>query len=94
MLFYSKWIAIVICTAPIWATLVQHVWELRVKPRLIPDGEIADMADHLVSKHGLEADSQAYMLQIEAWMDGDMVQQGILQRVRGELSRRDVFRQS
>lgn len=84
----SGWIIGGIASLPIWGTLLWHTWELSIRPRLIPVGEIMALADELIAKHGPRAEEMAFIEEDRAWRYSEAFQQGKWHRVRRELWRR------
>jgi hypothetical protein len=84
----SGWIIGGIATSPIWGTLLWHTWELSIRPRLIPVGNIKAVADDLVAKYGPRAEEIAFIEEDRAWRYSETFEQGKWHRVRRELWRR------
>lgn len=78
---------ICICTAPIWGTLLFHIWEQFIKPRFVPQAEITRMARQLVIEYGPDCDERAATEEHYAWHRGDIYQQAVWRRVRLELDK-------
>ena len=83
-----NWLIWLIALSPVWGTLVWHTWELSIRPRLIPSGDIKALADELIARHGLRADEIAVIEEDRAWRYSHTFDQGKWQRVRRELRRR------
>ncbi|HEY0281979.1 MAG TPA: hypothetical protein VGC27_05095 [Rhizomicrobium sp.] len=77
-----------IVTAPILGIPLWQVWDLIIRPRLIPIGEIKALADTMIAKHGLRAEEMAFVEEDRAWRYSDAFEQGKWHRVRRELWRR------
>jgi hypothetical protein len=84
----SGWIIGGIATSPIWGTLLWHTWDLSIRPRLIPAGDIKAVADDLVAKYGPRAEEIAFIEEDRAWRYSETFEQGRWHRVRRELWRR------
>lgn len=81
-------LVIAIGSSPIWGTLLWHTWELSIRPRLIPVGEVEALTDELIAKYGSRAEEMAFAEEDRAWRSSDDFQQGRWHRVRRELWRR------
>jgi hypothetical protein len=72
------------------ATLAWHLWQLSIKPRLIPREKIKRMAGELVARYGDDAEEAAFTNEDRAWRRSDTLEQGIWHQVRLELHRRQA----
>ncbi len=77
-----------VATSPIWATLLWHVWDLGLRPRLLPTREVEALADAMIALHGPRAEEAAFIEEDSAWRRSEIFQQGKWHRVRRELWRR------
>jgi hypothetical protein len=82
------WLTWLVASSPIWGTLLWHTWELSIRPRLIPAGDIKAIANELIARHGLRAEEIAVIEEDRAWRYSHTFDQGKLQRVRRELRHR------
>ena len=90
-----KWLAIALALSPAWATLMWHIWMLAIKPRLIPRGRIARMADELRIEYGEAAEEAAFTFEDRAWRHSQELEQGIWHQVRIELHKqREINRKT
>lgn len=83
-----QWIGIAAVLSPVWGTLLWHTWELSIRPRLIPVGDINALADEMIAKHGPRAEELAFAEEDRAWRYSETFEQGKWHRVRRELWRR------
>jgi len=87
MIFGSAFV-VALATLPIWGTLVWHIWELAIRPRLIPAEIVQQLADKLIALHGPQAEEMAFIEEDRAWRYSETFEQGKWRRVRRELWRR------
>lgn len=80
---------IALATLPIWGTLVWHIGELDIRPRLIPAETIQQLADRLIVLYGPRAEELAFIEEDRAWRYSETFEQGKWRRVRRELWRRN-----
>jgi len=83
-----NWLIWVIGSSPIWGAFLWHTWNLSIRPRLIPVGEVKALADELIAEHGQRAEEIAFIEEDRAWRYSETLQQGKWHRVRRELWRR------
>jgi hypothetical protein len=81
----SKWTLIVMFTSPIWGTLLVHIAEQFIKPRFVPQTEIARMARQMVAEYGPDCYRRVSIEEYYAWHRCDTCQQAIWRRVRQAL---------
>jgi hypothetical protein len=84
----SNWLFWCVALAVPVGTLAWHLWELLIKPRLIPRHKIKRMADELEEHHGVLAEDVAFAHEDRAWRRSETAEQGIWHQVRLELYRR------
>ncbi len=84
----SSWVIGGVGTAPVWGTLLWCLWQLSIRPRLIPAGEIRVLADEMVASYGPRAEEIALIEEDSAWRSSEAFEQGKWHRVRRELWRR------
>lgn len=77
------WTALV--TSPVWGTFAWHMWELSIRPWLVPNEKIKRMADELITEHGDEAAEIASINEGRAWRRSETFEQGMWRRVRKEI---------
>lgn len=82
------WLCWLVAFAPVGGLFSWHVWNARIRPRMIPAEDIARLADELVARHGAQAEDIAFIEQDRAWRSSEVFQQGKWHRVRRELQRR------
>ncbi|GAB1717964.1 MAG: hypothetical protein NTAFB05_30060 [Nitrobacter sp.] len=87
MIFGSAFV-VALATLPMWGTPVWHIWELDIRPRLIPAETIQQLADKLVALHGSRAEEMAFIEEDRAWRYSETFEQRKWRRVRHELARR------
>ncbi len=83
-----------ICLAPIWGTLLWHIWEAVISPRLISHTEILAKADELWAHDDERAFDIACTEEHRAWHYCDSFEQGRWRRIREEIMRRERARGS
>jgi hypothetical protein len=66
------------------------VWEAKIKPALVPQDEIDQLADEFIERHGDRAADVVYGDEYAAWRKTDVTEQGKLRRVRKEIQRRQA----
>ena len=76
------WVIVVVCTAPIWGSLVWVIWEGSIRPRLIPAGEIEAEARRLLARWGDTAAEMAFIEEDRAWRYSETFEQGRWHRMR------------
>lgn len=76
------WGLMIVCTAPIWGTLIWFLNELYIRPLLIPKAEIERLANELVRSHPADPAEAAFMEEQNAWYRSDTYEQGKWRRVR------------
>jgi hypothetical protein len=76
------WVIVVVCTAPIWGSLVWVIWEGAIRPRLIPAAEIEAEARRLLARWGDRAAEMAFIEEDRAWRYSETFEQGRWHRVR------------
>ncbi len=81
------WVLIVICTAPIWGTLIWFLNELHIRPLLIAKSEIERLADELRRSHPADPAEAAFTEEQNAWHRSETYEQGKWRRVRRQLRR-------
>ena len=81
------WILVIVCTAPIWGTLVWFLNELYVRPLLIPIAEIERLADELRRSHPDDPAAAALNEEQNAWYRSETYEQGKWLRVGQFLAR-------
>ena len=82
-------IAMAVCTAPIWGTLLWHLYELSVRPRLIPKGEVEKLAQETIALYPDDPEDAAFTQEHAAWYRGEPFEQGKWHRVRKALRKRN-----
>jgi hypothetical protein len=81
------WLIWVVGTFPIWGTLLWHIWDLSIRPRLIPVGDIKALADDMIANHGPRAEEIAFIEEDRAWRYSETFEQGKWRRVRKHIER-------
>jgi hypothetical protein len=76
------WVIVLVCTAPIWGSLVWLIWEGSIRPRLIPAAEIEAEARRLLDRWGDRAAEMAFIEEDRAWRYSETFEQGRWHRVR------------
>ena len=83
------WLVIGAASAPIWTTLLYVLWQGILRPRLIPSGDIEQLAAELLERHGDRAADAAFADECHAWRHSDGFERGKWRRVRREIERRN-----
>jgi hypothetical protein len=81
------WILIIVCTAPIWGTLIWFLNELYIRPLLIPKAEIKRLAYELKRSRPADPVEAAFEEEENAWYRSDTFEQGKWRRVKRFLDR-------
>jgi hypothetical protein len=76
------WGMVVVCTVPIWGTLIWFLNELYIRPLLIPKAEIERMAEELRRSDPADTVEAAFIKEQNAWYRGETFEQGKWQRVK------------
>ena len=84
------WIVIVVCTAPIWGTLIWFLNELYIRPLLIPNVEIERLAKELSLSQPTDPAEAAFTEEQNAWYRGETFEQGKWRRVGQFLARNSL----
>jgi hypothetical protein len=85
---FSKWIFWCLVLAVPVGTLAWYLWQLSIKPRLVPRDKIKRMVDELEARYGDDAEDAAFTEEDSAWRRSETFQQGLWHQVRLELYRR------
>jgi hypothetical protein len=86
--YASEWIPAIIGLALIAVCIGWTLFELAIRPLLIPRAEIARLADELISRHRADAEYTAFVEEQCAWHRCETYEQGGWRRVRMEIRRR------
>ena len=79
------WALTIVCTAPIWGTLIWFLNELYIRPLLIPKAEIKRLADQLKLNHPANPVEAAFDEELNAWYRSETFEQGKWRRVKRSL---------
>lgn len=82
-----KWLVIALAAFPIWGTLLRIIWDVGVRPRLIPKAEIDAEAKAVLARWGERAAEMASIEEDRAWRYSDGFEQGRWHRVRVAIER-------
>jgi hypothetical protein len=88
----EDWIFGILVLSPVWSTLLWHVWEAVIRPRLINRNEILAKADELWERDNEHAFDIACAEEHRAWHYCDSFEQGRWRRIRKEIMRREHAR--
>lgn len=69
------------------AVCLWRAWQLTIRPRLMPKGEIEALAAAFLAEHGDRAEEVAFLGEDRAWRMSDAMEQGKWRRVRGAVAR-------
>lgn len=83
-----KWLLVGITLAPIIIGIGWPIVEGSILPRLIPNAEIAALADDFLRRYPDNAEYVAYIEEHAAWFRSHTFEQGKWHRVRKEIRRR------
>jgi len=86
--FGLKWLAIGVALSPIVIGIGWVIYDMEVRPRLIPRAEIEAMADEVMREHPDDPEEWAFMEEHAAWFRSHSVEQGKWHRVRKVIRRR------
>jgi len=64
-----------------------EVYQLRIRPLLIPKAEVNRMVEDIIEKYGPDAERFAYIIEHAEWRRSYTYKRGIWRRVRRELQR-------
>jgi hypothetical protein len=76
------WVMVLVCTVPIFGSLVWVIWEGSIRLRLIPAAEIEAEARRLIDRWGDRAAEMAFIEEDRAWRYSETFEQGRWHRVR------------
>lgn len=82
-----SWPFLLALVFPAAAIVLWRVWQLDIRPRLLPAAEIEALAAELVAVHGERAEEVAFLEEDRAWRLSDAAEQGKWRRVRVMLRR-------
>ncbi|WP_407049207.1 hypothetical protein [Methyloraptor flagellatus] len=82
-----KWLVIALAAFPIWGSLLWVIWDLDIRPRLIPKAAIEADAKVMLARWGERAAEMAFIEEDRAWRYSDNFQQGRWHRVRAAIER-------
>jgi hypothetical protein len=75
------WGLVIVCTAPIWGTLIWFLNELYIRPMLIPKLEIERLAEEIMDRNLGDPVEMAFSEEQNAWYRGETFEQGKWRRV-------------
>ena len=81
------WGLMIICTAPIWGTLIWFLNELYIRPLLIPKAEIERLAEVLKLSHPTDPAEAAFNEEQNAWHRSETFEQGKWRRIRAHINK-------
>lgn len=83
----SKWIVIAVAVFPIWGSLLWVIWDVSIRPRLIPKAEIEAEANAMLARWGARAAEMAFIEEHAAWFRSHSFEQGRWHRIRVTIER-------
>lgn len=86
--YIAGWLAVVTALSPIVLAIAWVIYDMEVRPRLVPRAEIEAMADEVMSKHPENPEEWAFMEEESAWYRSNTFEQGKWHRVRRVIRRR------
>ena len=81
---------LVVCTSPIWGSLLWFIYESYVRPARIPKREIDALADEVRRRSPDDPADAAFVEEQAAWYRSEMFEQGKWRRVRKCLDSKDT----
>lgn len=88
VLFGLKWLVITAALSPMVLGIGWVVYDMEIRPRLVPCKEIEAMADEVMRKHPEDPEEWAFMEEHAAWYRSHTFEQGKWHRVRKLIRRR------
>lgn len=82
-----KWLVIALAASPVWGSLLWVIWDLDIRPRLIPKAAIEAEAKAMLARWGERAAEMAFIEEDRAWRYSDGFEQGRWHRVRVTIER-------
>lgn len=82
-----KWLVIALAAFPIWGALLWVIWDVRIRPHLIPKAEIEAEAKVMLAQWGERAAEMAFIEEHAAWYRSQSYEQGRWHRVRVAIER-------
>jgi hypothetical protein len=82
-----KWLVIALAAFPMWGALLWAIWDLGIRPCLIPKAAIEAEAQAMLTRWGERAAEMAFIEEDRAWRHSDGFEQGRWHRVRVAIER-------
>ncbi len=86
--FALKWLLIAASLAPVALGIGWVIYDMEIRPRLVPSEEIEAMAEEVMRKHPEAPEEWALMEEHAAWYRSHTFEQGKWHRVRKVIRRR------
>lgn len=86
--YIAGWLAVVVALSPVALGVGWVIYDMEVRPRLVPREEIEAMADEVMRKHPEDPEEWAFMEEHAAWYRSHTFEQGKWHRVRKVIRRR------
>lgn len=83
-----KWLIIAASLLPIIGGIGWVVWDMEIRPRLIPREEIERLADDIMRRYPDDPEEAAFIEEHAAWFRSHSSEQGMWHRVRKTIRRR------
>lgn len=83
-----KWLVITAALSPMVLGISWVIYDMEIRPRLVPRAEIEAMADEVMRKHPEDPEEWAFMEEHAAWYRSHTFEQGKWHRVRKVIRRR------
>lgn len=82
------WLPAIFALSPIVLAVGWVIYDMEIRPRLVPRAEIEAMADEVMRKHPEDPEEWAFMEEESAWYRSHTFEQGKWHRVRKVIRRR------
>ena len=83
----GRWLIVAIFAFPMWGALLWVIWDVGIRPRLIPKAAIEAEAQAMLARWGERAAEMAFIEEDRAWRYSDGFEQGRWHRVRVAIER-------
>lgn len=77
-----KWLIIAASLSPIIGAIGWVIWDMEIRPRLIPRDEIERLADDIMRRYPDDPEEAAFIEEHAAWFRSNSYEQGKWKRVR------------
>ena len=77
-----------VALSPVWISLIWHVWDNSIRPRLVPRAQMERLVDKALAHYGADAEEVLWLQEDHARRYSHAFEAGLLRRVRRALRRR------